>query len=593
MEAHSPLPYLREGLIFLGAAGLAVPLLSRLKISPVLGYLLAGSIVGPFGLGLLTADHPWLARFVVADIDGVRHLAEIGVVFLMFMIGLELSIERLWAWRSQVFGLGSLQILVCGALVTWIGLSLGLPSDTALVVGMALSLSSTAIVLQLLMDGRRQTTPAGRTGFAILLMQDLAVVPILFMVGVLAEPGDSGLASGLAAALGKAALAIILIYVVGRVVLRPALRQVAAARNAEMFTAAVLLAVVGVAALTAGFGLSMALGALLAGLLLAETEYRHQIEVDIQPFKGLLLGLFFMSVGMGIDWRFVVADPLRIMAAVIALWLLKATVITGLALLFRQRFAVALESGLMLGQSGEFAFVILAAAVSLGLIGGAVEQYVLMLASISMLLTPPVVEAGQRLGRFLQRRATAQASATAQDELADSSGHVVIAGFGRVGQTVAQVAAAAGLDFVAVDSDVGKLAPRLPENAETRGRVFFGDASRADILARAGIARASAVAVTMNDPAAVTRIVREIHHRWPGIPIHARARDEEHAALLRELGASYSTPEAVEASLQLAARMLEDSGFTGETISRFLAEQRTMAEARAGGPVEAAHQRGE
>ncbi|MBX9728029.1 MAG: cation:proton antiporter, partial [Sphingopyxis sp.] len=281
METHSAIPYLRETLIFLAAAGIAVPLLRRLKVKPLLGYLLIGGLIGPYGLGLLAADYPALSQVVIADIEGVRGLAEIGVVFLMFMIGLELSLDRLWSARVLVFGMGSLQIIVTAALIAWIAVTLGADVPSALVIGAAFSLSSTAIVMQILMRGRRQSTPVGRTGFSILLMQDLAVVPILFMVGVLAAPGSQGLAAGLALALCKAALVIVVIYVTGRLLLRPVLRQVAQARSAEMFTAAVLLAAVGVAALTAQFGLSMALGALLAGLLLAETEYRHQIEVDI------------------------------------------------------------------------------------------------------------------------------------------------------------------------------------------------------------------------------------------------------------------------------------------------------------------------
>lgn len=290
MEPHPGIPFLREALVLLAAAGLAVPLLNRIRVNPILGYLLIGGVIGPYGLGLLAADYPFLSHAVISDIAGVRGLAEIGVVFLLFMIGLELSLERLWSGRALVFGMGSLQILLTAGLIAWIATGLGVEEPTALIVGAALSLSSTAIVMQLLIHGRRQFSAVGKTGFAILLMQDLAVVPILFMVGVIATPGSGGLAAGLAGALGKATLAIVLIYLAGRLLLRPVLRQVAQTRSPEMFTAAVLLTVIGVSALTARFGLSMALGAFLAGLLLAETEYRHQIEVDIEPFKGLLLG---------------------------------------------------------------------------------------------------------------------------------------------------------------------------------------------------------------------------------------------------------------------------------------------------------------
>lgn len=572
MEAHTAIPYLREALIFLTAAGIAVPLLSRLKVSPVLGYLLIGGLIGPFGLGLLAADYPALSLVVISDIEGVRGLAEIGVVFLMFMIGLELSLDRLWSARLLVFGMGSLQIIVTAALIAWIAATLGADVPSALIIGAALSLSSTAIVMQILMRGRRQSTPVGRAAFSILLMQDLAVVPILFMVGVLAVPGGQGLAAGLALALGKASLVIVVIYVVGRLLLRPILRQVAQARSAEMFTAAVLLAAVGVSALTASFGLSMALGALLAGLLLAETEYRHQIEVDIEPFKGLLLGLFFMSVGMGIDWRNVVSNPMVIAATVSGLWILKAVVIAGLALLFRRRRSVAVETGLLLGQGGEFAFVILAAAASLGLIAGHIEQHILIVAGVSMLLTPIVAQLAQRVARRLEHSDAANEAQGSDESFRDCEGHIVIAGFGRVGQTLSRALDAEGLDYVALDAD-SELIAKLRDRQQP---VFYGDASRVEILAKAGIEQAAAVVVTMNDPAAASRIVAEIHRRWPMVPIHARARDPEHARRLRELGATYCTPETVEASLQLASNVLLHIGVGSDVVQRRMTEQRLV-----------------
>lgn len=568
MEAHSAIPYLREVLIFLGAAGIAVPLLSRLKISPVLGYLLIGGIIGPYGLGLLAADYPSLSQFVISDVEGVRGLAEIGVIFLMFMIGLELSLDRLWSSRFLVFGMGSLQVILTAAIITFIAMNLGLPLSGALIVGAALSLSSTAIVMQILMHGRRLSTPVGKTGFSILLMQDLAVVPILFMVGVLAAPGDQGLAEGLSLALGEAFLAVALIYLAGRLLLRPILRQVAQARIPEMFTAAVLLAAVGVSALTAYFGLSMALGALLAGLLLAETEYRHQIEVDIDPFKGLLLGLFFMSVGMGIDWRNVILDPLQIAGAVVGLWVLKALVITSLALLFGRPRRVAIEAGLLLGQSGEFAFIIMAAAVTVGLVAGELEQFILIVAGLSMILTPLVAQIAHQISRSSARRDAANASD--DQDFHSSADHIIIAGYGRVGQMLSRILDAEGIDYVALDADAA-----LTGSFRKGGRqVFYGDSSRVEILVKAGIDRAAAVAVTMNDPAAVSRIVSEIHSRWPSIPIHARAKDSEHAKHLMNLGATYCTPETVEASLQLAGNVLLNIGVDAETIQRRVSEQR-------------------
>jgi len=569
MEPHPGIPFLREALVLLAAAGLAVPLLNRVRVNPILGYLLIGGVIGPYGLGLLAADYPFLSHAVISDIDGVRRLAEIGVVFLLFMIGLELSLERLWSARVLVFGMGSLQILLTAGLIAWIATGLGVEEHTALIVGAALSLSSTAIVMQLLIHGRRQFSAVGKTGFAILLMQDLAVVPILFMVGVIAAPGSGSLAAGLAGALGKATLAIVLIYLAGRLLLRPVLRQVAQTRSPEMFTAAVLLTVIGVSALTARFGLSMALGAFLAGLLLAETEYRHQIEVDIEPFKGLLLGLFFMSVGMGIDWRQVLGSPLEIAAMVAGLWLLKALVVTGLAMAFGRPRHVAAEAGALLGQGGEFAFVIVGVATGLGVVAGALEQQILIVTGISMLLTPVVAHLARQLSAALERKRLA-AAADSDESFADCEGHVIIAGFGRVGQTLARALDAEGLAFVALDADAAMTAGLKDRHLP----VFYGDASRSEILAKAGIDHAAAVVVTMNDPAAASQIVHEIHQRWPLIPIHARARDPEHARRLLELGASLCTPETVEASLQLAANVLVGAGVDAEVTRRRIAEQR-------------------
>lgn len=572
METQYGIPYLREALIFLAIAGIAVPLLTRVKVSPVLGYLLIGGLIGPFGIGLLVEQYPFLSDMVISDTAGVRAFAEIGVVFLMFMIGLELSLDRLWSSRRLVCGMGALQIIVTTALIAWIATGLGADSTSAVIIGAALSLSSTAIVMQMFMQGRLQTTPVGRTGFAILLMQDLAVVPILFMVGVLATSGDQSPIGGLALALGKGVLVIVAIYAAGRVLLRPLLRQVAQVKNAEMFTAAVLLVAVGVSALTASFGLSMALGALLAGLLLAETEYRHQIAVDIEPFKGLLLGLFFMSVGMGIDWRDVFSDPLVIGASVAGLWFLKASIITILALLFGKSRTVAIETGLLLGQGGEFAFVILGAAASVGLIAGDMQQRILILAGVGMLLTPIVAQLAQKLSRQMDRKSASIDGQDDDDGFRDCEGHVIIAGFGRVGQTLSETLRAEGVEFVAVDVDAALIA-RL---RDLKLPVFYGDASGIDILAKAGIEEAAAVVVTMNDAVAASGIVSEIHRRWPMVPIHARARDAEHARRLKALGATFCTPETIDASLQLASNVLLEIGVEPDAVMRRIVKQRLV-----------------
>ncbi|MEQ8805266.1 MAG: monovalent cation:proton antiporter-2 (CPA2) family protein [Rhodospirillales bacterium] len=574
METHATIPYLRETIIFLVAAGVMVPLFHRIRISPVLGYLVVGGAIGPFGLGLLADDYPVLSHVVISDIAGVQALAELGVVFLLFTIGLELSLERLWAMRRLVFGLGSLQILVTGAIIGAVAFGFGNSAPASIVLGACLALSSTAIVMQLLMEGRRIGTPSGRASFSILLMQDLAVVPILFVVGVLGAKGGAGVGAGLALALGKAALTIVLIYTVGRLALRPALRLVAQTRSPEMFMAAVLLTVIGIAAITGHAGLSMALGAFLAGLLLAETEFSHEIEVDIEPFKGLMLGLFFMSVGMGIDWRVVGDEPLWIPLSVVGLFLVKGMVTGGLCLAFGLPRHTAIETGLLLGQGGEFAFIVVGLAMSLALLPTEVGQFMLIVAGLTMLVTPLVAALARTVAGRMERAETTRAHHGSLAAIGDLEGHVILAGFGRFGRTLANTLQAESIAFIALDTDPGHVA---------RGRadklpVFYGDASRLDMLERAHIGTCAAVVVTMDNPAAAERIVGEIRRTWPLIAVYARARDKNHAARMLAAGATQAVPESIEGSLQLAGRVLSGLGATEEVVRRRLEHQRVIEE---------------
>ena len=574
METHATLPYLRETIVFLITAGIMVPLFHRIKVSPVLGYLVVGGVIGPYGLGLWADDIPALAHVVISDLEGVKALAELGVVFLLFTIGLELSLERLWAMRRLVFGLGSLQILITGAVIGTIAHAFGNSLAASIVLGACLALSSTAIVMQLLMQGRRLGTPLGRSSFSILLMQDLAVVPILFVVGVLGTQDDAGFGADLAIALGKAALTIAVIYTVGRLILRPVLRLVAQTRSPEMFMAAVLLTVIGIAAITGAAGLSMALGAFLAGLLLAETEYSHEIEVDIEPFKGLMLGLFFMSVGMGIDWRVVGDEPLWIPLSVIGLFALKAVITSGLMIAFGQPRHTAFEAGLLLGQGGEFAFIVVGLAMSLGLIEPEIGQFMLIVAGLTMLVTPPVASAAEKIGERMEHSATTQAHRGSLEAAGDLEGHVILAGFGRFGQTLADTLDAEGIAYVALDTD-----PMSVSRARSdKMPVFYGDASRLDILKRAHIGTCAAVVLTMDNPAAAERIVGEIRKHWPLVNIYARARDKSHAERLVAAGANTAVPETIEGSLQLAGRVLSGLGGTEDAVRRRLEHQRAIEE---------------
>jgi CPA2 family monovalent cation:H+ antiporter-2 len=574
VETHAHIPYLRELVVFLIAAGVIVPVLHRLRISPVLGYLVIGALIGPFGLGRLAGAWPWLGHVVITDLDGVKALAELGVVFLLFMIGLELSIERLWSMRRLVFGLGSLQILASGLVIGLIAWGFGNTPRASIVLGACLALSSTAIVMQLLIEGRRIGTMVGRSSFSILLMQDLAVVPILFLVGVLGARTGGNVGLDLVLAIGKAVLVILAIYLVGRMVLRPLMRLVAQAHSPEMFMAAILLTVIGTAAITGAAGLSMALGAFLAGLLLAETEFRHEVEIDIAPFKGLMLGLFFMSVGMGIDYRMIAAEPLWIIGSVFGLYLVKSLITAGLCLAFGLPRHTALETGLLLGEGGEFAFVVVGLAMSLGLIGGDVGQFMLIVAGLSMVATPLVARFATRLANAVEKRAAAEAVPATQRQIEGIEGHVVLAGFGRVGRTLGDMLDEQSIPYLAIDGDPGT----VHRAREAKKRVFYGDASRVEMLNRVRADTAAAIVVTTDAPDAIERIVHAAHSLFPDVPIYARARDTLQARRLMAAGATLAVPETVEASLQLAGRVLQGFGLPDESVNRLIEQQRRLLE---------------
>jgi monovalent cation:proton antiporter-2 (CPA2) family protein len=571
VDEHS-IPHLREIVVFLIAAGIAVPALSRLRISPVLSYLLVGAVIGPFGLGLLAADFPWLGVATITDLEGVRALAELGVIFLLFVIGLELSIERLWAMRRLVFGLGSLQIIVTAIVIGAIAWGFGNSAGAAIVLGACLSLSSTAIVMQLLLEQRRLGTPLGRTSFSILLMQDLAVVPILFVVGVLGARagGDVGLA--LAVALLRALAVITIVYLVGRLVVRPLFRMVARTRSAELFMAATLLMIIGTATITASAGLSMALGAFLAGLLLAETEYRHEIDVYIEPFKGLLLGLFFMSVGMGIDYRIVLDEPFWIGASVVGLFVVKSTITALLCLAFRMPRHVSLEAGLLLGQGGEFAFVVVGLAMALGLLPSDAGQFMLIVAGLTMLVTPFVAASASRFADRLRKRGEGANDELDSVDLGGLEGHIVIVGFGRVGRTIAAVLDTEAVPYIALDLD----AVNVSASRERKLPVFFGDGARVEMLRRVHLDKAAAMVVTLDDAEKADNVVRIVKSRWPAVPIHARAKHRDHAVRLLALGTDHVVPETLEASLQLAGRLLQNLGTADDVVQQRLDVQRNL-----------------
>ncbi|MCC6610149.1 MAG: cation:proton antiporter [Burkholderiales bacterium] len=570
MPSHPTIPHLREVFVFLVAAGIIVPFFSRLRVSPVLGFLALGALLGPYGLGLFAAEIGILRYAVIDDLASVRPLAELGVVFLLFMIGLGLAPSRLWALRRLVFGLGTLQVAITTAVIGLIAWGFGNTPAAALVLGLAFSLSSTAVVMQLLAERRAVATPLGRASFAILLLQDLAVVPILILIGVLAAGATPRLPMALGLALLTAVAAIAGIFVIGRALLRPVLRLASATRSPELFMAVTLLAILTTAAITEWAGLSMALGAFLAGLVLAETEYRHEVEVDVEPFKGLLLGLFFMSVGMGTDFRVVAEAPVWLIAAIVGLFALKPPIIAALAWAFGLPRHVAVEAGLLLGQGGEFAFVVLTLAAAGGLLPRDTAQFMLIVTALSIIVTPLVAAAARRIGLGLERHHAGRAAHRDFMPPRDIADHVIIAGFGRVGQMLARVFDAYNQPYLALDVDAGNVAQHRAGGLP----VFYGDASRLEILQRMHAERARGVVVTTDSPASAQHTVRAVRSRWPHLPVVARARDAAHARHLLECGASEVVPETVEASLQLAARVLESAGEPSEAVAQAVAQQR-------------------
>ena len=568
-EGGLGIPYLREVVVFLAAAGIVVPVFHRLRISPVLGFLLIGVAIGPHGLGGLVGDVPWVRHLVITDLKGVQSIAELGIVFLLFTIGLELSPRRLFSMRMAVFGMGAAAVVGC-ALVLGAGAWLvGHNIAAASVLGLALALSSTAIVMPLLAERRAATGVLGRTAFAILLFQDLAVVPILVLISVLGGGGLEQSPAVILRALGEAVLMVAAIGVLGRFALRPVLRSAARAGSPELFMAVILLVALGTAMATAAIGLSMALGAFLAGLLIAESEFRHEVEVDIEPFKGLFLGLFFIGVGMGIDGGALLRQPVLIVTAVFGLFAVKALIVGGLVRAFGQPWPVAVEAGLLLGQAGEFGLVAVGLASGAGIVDGPAAQNVLLVVGLSLVATPLVAIAARRIAVRLAQRAAARRE-DGDDIEAPLEAHVILAGFGRVGRTLAAAFEAEKIPYVALDLD-----PAACEAARDRGQaVQFGDAGRGEVLRHAGADTCLALVVTLDDVEAAERAVRAARRRWPDLPIYARARDVAHARRLVDLGATEVIPEALEPSLQLAGRVMAGIGMREEAVAERLTELR-------------------
>ena len=561
------MPSLQQAAIYLLTAVLVVPLFKRLKLGAVLGYLAAGIAIGPSGLAL-----------VGDGIDATMELAEFGVVLLLFLVGLELEPRRLWVLRRPVFGMGSGQVLACGLALGAVGLLAGLDWRAAIVAGAGLAMSSTAMVLSSLSERGQLAARHGREAFAILLFQDLAVIPLLALLPLLAEVGaaaSSGGAHGWIAA-GKAVAVIVAVVAGSRLVVRPALKAIASYGGREVFTAAALLLVVGASLLMTWIGLSMSLGAFLAGVLLADSEFRHELEADIEPFKGLLLGLFFIAVGMSANLGLLVERPLLVIGLAILLVAIKWAVMFALARMSGSANAPAMRLASSLAQGGEFAFVLFTAAAGFGIIQADVSQWLTLVVTISMLLAPLVFFTQDRfVDPWLER------GETPEFDTIDGPGNpVIIAGYGRMGQIVSRLLRIAGIPFTALEGSY----QQVDFVRRFGAKVYYGDASRLELLLAAKAGEARLFVLAIDDVEASVRTAEVVRRHFPDLPIIARARNRTHYFHLRDLGIHSIFRETFPASVEMARlallRMGMSPSVTERTVSLFTRHDEEQLEAQ-------------
>lgn len=533
--------YLVDILALLLATVIIVPIFHAFRLGAILGYLAAGVILGPWGLGAITA------------VDEIRHLGEFGVIFLLFILGIELKPEKLWNMRHLVIGLGLGQLLITAVIIYAIAVWLGVSSQSAIIIGFGLALSSTAFCLQLLSERGGISTRMGRRVFAVLLMQDLAVVPLLALISMLAG-SDAGTASeshNFLYAIG----AIIALLLAGHYLLTPVLSKIVVSQDPEVFIAAAVLLVLGVAWLMELVGLSMALGAFLAGLMLAESQYRHQIEADILPFRGILLGLFFMTVGMGVDFGLLLDRFASIIGLTVGLMLIKAFVVYWLTRFNGARHDVSAQAAVLLSQSGEFGFVMFGVAATSGILDADLAHMLILIIALTMALTPFSVKlVNVLLKRFY--RPNNQENESFTEFVDEAEGHVILAGFGRVGARIGAILSAADVAYVAIDLSQ----TRVKKAREQGFPVFFGDASNVKVLQAAGAEQAKMIVIALDDPDNFDHLVPLIRQSYPELPIHARAKDRLHCADLTRQGATTTVSETLETSLRLTEEILLGSG---------------------------------
>lgn len=558
---------LSDALVILGAAGIVIPAFARLRITPVIGFIMVGLLVGPFGLGSMTADMPWLHYVTISNPHAIEPFAEFGIILLLFSIGLELSFRRLWTMRRLVFGVGgaelALSALIIGVALHLIGQSWG----GALGLGLALALSSTALVLPIV----GTTSAVGKSALAMLLFEDLAIVPIIFLLGALAPHDQATGLGGLAMTLLLGSVTIAAMLIVGRLLLPRLFAQAARTKSPELFLAASLIVVIAASLATTAVGLSPVMGALLAGILIAETDYHNEVEVITAPFRGLALGVFLITVGMGVDLRQVVGNWLQISTAVVGVLLVKALVTGILLRLNGARAGVAAEAGLIMASPSETTLIVLGAATTAQLISPETTGFWQIVTAIGLTITPLLA----KLGEVAARRVDRTAPEDVVEIMRDQPERAVVIGCGRVGRLVADMLKAHGRAFIAVDSNVDAVAAARRDGLP----VIFGDVARTGFVDLLNLDRASALIFTMDNPVLAVRLVRSVRARWPNLTIVARARDPNHAAELYRAGATDAVPETIESSLQLSEAVLVDLGIAMGPVIASIHEKR--AELRA------------
>ena len=559
---------LKEATILLAVAGIIVPLLHKLKINSILGFLLLGMLLGPFGLGALEKTFPQLDMIVVHRSEGLSLLGDMGVVFLLFLIGIELSIQRLVRMRKLVFGLGGLQVLLCVSAFFGIGLGLGISPTAAVVMGMAFALSSTAIVIQCLSKKKQMNTATGKASFAILLFQDLAVIPMLFFLNLFEHGTGDNVFAAFALAMGQAVIVVGAIYIAGRFLVRPIFQLVASTDSPDLFVATTLLVAMGTAEISSMAGLSMSLGAFIAGLLIAETEYSHSVRLVIEPFKGLLLGLFFFTVGMGIDVNFIVNNPLLIMGFVVTLILAKIIIILPLVRLFGFEWKDSVKTAMYLGSAGEFAFVIIAMAVGSKIFTPEESALAISVGSITMSMIPFMGTVGDFLASKMKKEDAIKKIVPEPEDTEKVEALVI--GLGGFGNIVKEFFVKYEVPFIGID-----IKPEVISEMRSKGiKAFYGNGVDAEFLEMCGIEKVKSVIITSDQGAQVEEMVKSIRGIRSDLHILAVARNTEAARKLYKVGASRVVTEITESSLQLLEAALVSVGKDIEFVSAIVNNKR-------------------